>query len=78
MGNKLYLLRDVKLMGRDYKRGHCFTIIGNNGMRGYDIMDEDGNKIYETGLIQKEFTDNDFMLTERRVLKINKIKQNII
>lgn len=54
IGEKLILIEEFEFNGKIYKKGHQFTII-NSSIRGYDIEDSSGNKIYETGLIRDKF-----------------------
>lgn len=34
-----------------YDVGHKFHVIGSDSMRGWDIEDDEGNRIYETGMM---------------------------
>lgn len=49
IGSKVKLTEDYKRMNGDiFTKGHEFTIIGYDDIRGYDLKDEEGNCIYET------------------------------
>lgn len=54
VGSIIELIEDLKMYHVTYKRGHRFTII-NEGLRGFDIMDDDGNIIQECRLIHSIF-----------------------
>lgn len=52
---QLRLKYDYKLLGKFYKKGAIFTVINSDGIRGYDVRDEDGKEIYELGLSMEVF-----------------------
>lgn len=61
---------------KTYGIGHEFTIFGCDSLRGWDIVDDYGNKIYETRFISNVFEEID--IVKMRKKKINNIKNNII
>ena len=64
-------LEDFESGGKIYKKGHEFKVVGEDYMRGFDLEDKDGNKMYETRMISDKYR----MLTtsEIRDRKIDKI-----
>lgn len=50
IGSRVRLLKDVKMFDCTYTKGHEFTVYGSS-YRGWDLVDDDGNKIDETGFI---------------------------
>ena len=54
IGSRVRLTEDVKLHNRIYIKGHEFTIYGISE-RGFDLIDDDGNKIDETRFIQSKY-----------------------
>lgn len=54
---QLRLKLDCTILDKSYKKGDLFTIVGSNGMRGYDIQDKDGKIIYEVALIMESFEE---------------------
>lgn len=55
MRDLLVVVKDFEFNGRNYKVGDRFKIIGEDSMRGLDIEDMYGNKIYETRMISDHF-----------------------
>jgi hypothetical protein len=51
----------------DFHKGHIFTIIGSNDIRGVDLRDSDGKTMYECRFVKLKTLD------ESREEKINKI-----
>ena len=50
IGSRVRINDDVDMTHCVYKKGHEFTIV-DEGERGFDLKDEDGNMIYETRLM---------------------------
>jgi len=48
IGQRVVVLEEFEFIGKVYKKGHQFTIIGNDNIRGLDLQDDYGNSIYET------------------------------
>jgi hypothetical protein len=46
IGSRVRLLSDVKMFNCTYTKGHEFTVFGC-GYRGWDLVDDDGNKMLE-------------------------------
>lgn len=55
IGDKIYLKEDFEFNDILYRKGHQFTVISSDGIRGEDIEDSDGNIIYETRFISHLF-----------------------
>lgn len=55
MSDILIVVKEFEFNGRNYKRGDRFKVIGEDNMRGLDIEDMSGNKIYETRMISTHF-----------------------
>lgn len=54
-GERVVFIVDFEFNGKLYKRGHQFRITGVDGMRGYDLEDDDGNRICETRFISNKY-----------------------
>ncbi len=55
VGKRVVLLEDVSTMAGTFHKGHEMTIIAE-GPRGWDLCDDQGNKICEAGMFgHKEF-----------------------
>lgn len=67
IGDRVVLKEKVEMSYITYYPGHEFTIIGSSGFRGWDLEDDDGNKLYETRFVK---FDN---ISEVRDRKINEI-----
>lgn len=50
VGDRVRITSDVKVLRGTYTAGHRFTVV-SRGPRGLDLVDDDGNKLLETGLI---------------------------
>jgi hypothetical protein len=50
IGSRVRINSDVKLFGRTFTKGHEFTVF-DSGPRGWDLIDDEGNKLLETGLM---------------------------
>ena len=46
VGSRVRLLKDVKMFNCIYTKGHKFTVYAG-GQRGWDLIDDDGNKMDE-------------------------------
>lgn len=55
IGERVVFLEDYEFNGKLYKKGHQFTITGEDNMRGYDLEDDDGNRIAETAFIRSKY-----------------------
>lgn len=55
MGEIYILLEDLIFNSRYYKKGSRFKVIGQDNIRGFDLEDQNGNKIYETRFIANKF-----------------------
>lgn len=75
IGSRVKIKNDLEMLNRIYRKNHEFTIISSSE-RGWDIQDDNGNVIYETGLINDIFQEVDDILIKRKK-KINKIQKNI-
>ena len=53
-GARVRILEDVVMHNITYTKGHEFTIIGEDGIRGLDLEDDDGNRLYETRFVKME------------------------
>lgn len=54
---RLKLKEHQTILSKDYRAGTIFHVVGENGMRGYDIVDPDGKEIGETGMISHYFEE---------------------
>jgi hypothetical protein len=54
-GGRVVFLEDFEFNGKLYKKGHQFTIVGEDSMRGYDLKDDWGNSISETRFIRSKY-----------------------
>jgi len=68
VGDRVYINRELEMFGRIYTKGHQFIITGSS-YRGWDLIDDDGNKVTETLFI----SDSIKSLSEERNIKINEI-----
>ena len=67
-GERVVFLEDFEFNGKVYKKGHQFTIVGVDDIRGYDLRDDWGNCIDET-----RFISHKYELISR--LRDNKLKE---
>ena len=51
IGERVVFLNDFEFNGKVYKKGHQFTITGDDDIRGLDLEDDWGNCIGETRFI---------------------------
>ena len=51
IGERVVFLVDFKFNGKLYAKGHQFTITGVDDIRGFDLEDDDGNRIGDTRFI---------------------------
>jgi hypothetical protein len=55
-GERVVFLEDFEFNGKLYKKGHQFTIVGDDNIRGYDLEDDSGNRIDETRFISGKYS----------------------
>ena len=55
MRERVVFLEDFEFNNKLYKKGHQFTIVGEDSMRGYDLKDDWGNCISETRFIRSKY-----------------------
>ena len=55
IGQRVVFLEDFEFNGKVYKKGHQFTITGDDDMRGLDLEDDNGNRIGETRFMSSKF-----------------------
>lgn len=55
IGQRVVFLEDFEFNGKVYKKGHQFTITGDDNMRGLDLEDDNGNRIGETRFMSSKF-----------------------
>lgn len=48
IGDRIEITQDLEVLSGTYKKGHQFTIISEDDIRGFDIRDDDGRTVYET------------------------------
>jgi len=48
IGEIVVVLEEFEFNGKVYKKGHQFTITGDDYIRGLDLEDDNGNRIGET------------------------------
>jgi hypothetical protein len=54
IGARVRLLEDVVMSNITYIKGHEFTITGEDDIRGLDLEDDEGNRLYETRFVKME------------------------
>lgn len=54
---QVIVVKEFTFLGISYKIGDRLKIIGNDPIRGWDLEDKDGNKIYETRFIYDKFKE---------------------
>jgi UDP:flavonoid glycosyltransferase YjiC (YdhE family) len=54
-GERVVFLEDFEFNNKIYKKGHQFKIVGEDSMRGYDLEDDNGNRISETRFISDKY-----------------------
>ena len=69
VGERVVFIEDYTFNGKFYKKGHQFKITGEDYIRGFDLEDDDGNKIYETRFISNKYIS----LSDYRNDKIEKL-----
>jgi len=72
MGSRVRLLERIEMTNITYEIGHEFTVF-DSGERGWDLIDDNGNKLYETRFVKMEY----YNLIEERKEKLFKIKKRI-
>lgn len=45
-GQRIVILEDFEFNGKTYEKRHQFTITGDDDIRGLDLEDDDGTKLY--------------------------------
>lgn len=71
IGDKI-VLKEYLTFHFDYKKGDIFTIIGNEGFRGWNIQhDKSGRIIYEIAFISDKFRE--LSSKELRLKKLKKL-----
>lgn len=75
IGDKVILIEDIEMWNRTYKVGHVFTIYGDSGFRGWDLIDVDGNKIDETAMSSNKYVS--YNLKKDRKDKLNNLNKLI-
>ena len=55
IGQRVVVLEEFEFNGKVYKKGHQFTITGDDNMRGLDLEDDNGNRICETRFIRSKY-----------------------
>lgn len=55
IGERVVFIEDFEFNGKIYKKGHQFTITGDDNIRGLDLEDDWGNKIGETRFIRHKY-----------------------
>ena len=55
IGQRVVFLEDFEFNGKFYKKGHQFTITGDDNIRGLDLEDDNGNRIGETRFMSSKF-----------------------
>jgi hypothetical protein len=54
-GERVVFLEDFEFNGKIYKKGPQFKIVGEDSMRGYNLEDDNGNRISETRFISDKY-----------------------
>ena len=54
IGSRVRLTKEITLWNKTYSAGHEFTIVGNDNIRGFDLEDDNGNKVSETRFLLDE------------------------
>ena len=54
VGDRIRITQPIKMWQGTFTVGHEFTVVGS-GARGFDLRDDDGNKVGECGMIQHTF-----------------------
>lgn len=70
IGSRVKLTEDISLFNKQFKKGHIFTIYGSS-YRGWDLIDDDGNKMDECLFIHDKLEL--LNIKEERLQKIKKI-----
>ena len=55
IGERVVLLEELEFNDILYKKGHQFKVIGEDNIRGFDLEDDNGNRIYETRFIRSKY-----------------------
>lgn len=67
IGDRVILIKPISLNYRVFEVGHQFTITGSSGMRGWDLIDDEGSAIYETAMVSDHYVS----ISEDRDKKID-------
>lgn len=51
IGDRVFLLELVEMSNITYPKGHEFTIIGDDDIRGFNLEDDEGHRLDETRMI---------------------------
>lgn len=51
IGSRVRITDEVDMGHIIYHKGHEFTVTGSDGIRGFDLKDDDGNVLAETRMI---------------------------
>lgn len=54
-GDRIELTEPLTIMAGTFTVGHQFTITDDSGLRGVDMVDDEGNRVGECGLVQHTF-----------------------
>lgn len=55
IGTRVRLTRDVDVLSGRFEQGTIMTVTGH-GDRGLDLVDDQGNRLIETGILDKFYT----------------------
>jgi hypothetical protein len=55
-GERVVFIEDFEFNGKLYKKGHQFTIVVDDNIRGYDLEDDSGNRIDESRFISSKYS----------------------
>jgi len=68
----IVVIKEFEFNNRQYKVGDKFKIVGDSGFRGWDILDMNGNMIYETAMMSENFEE--LSIKDLRKQKLDKIE----
>jgi hypothetical protein len=84
IGQRVVFLEDFEFNGKVYKKGHQFTITGDDNMRGLDL-DDNGSRIENLGSISHEemkkigetrFMRNNFEWSQVQIVLLSKLRDD--
>lgn len=55
IGDRIEITEDLSVLSGTYTKGHKFKIISEDNIRGFDLEDDEGNKVYEIRFSQHTF-----------------------